>query len=284
MTKIIPINEKEKGYPKILKEIPDYPKMLFCRGNTDLLSKKHLVSIVGSRKATEYGLRQTRKIAYDLSGSGVVIVSGLALGIDSEAHKGALDAGGKTVAVLGSAIDNFYPAANEALAERMLKTGNLIISEYPEGSPTYRSNFPLRNRIIAGMSKATIVCEAARRSGALITAFLALDYNREVYALPGNIDRYNSKGTNYLIKKGAGCITSSDDILEGLGLLKKKQEEIKLDENETKVAEIIQKGYVNFDEIIEKSGIDASRLNIILATMELKGVLSRLSSGEYAIG
>ncbi len=266
-----------------LREIPDCPEKIYLRGNKDILNSNYLVSIVGSRKATDYGLKHSRKIARELAQSGVVIVSGLALGIDTEAHKGALEAGGKTIAVLGTAIDKIYPATNLSLAKNILESGSVIISEYQEGSPTYRSNFALRNRIIAGISMATIVIEAAEKSGALITAFLTLDYNRELYALPGNIDRINSKGTNRLIRSGANCLIDAVNLLSDFNIIEPKRKVASLSIEEKQLADIFIESEFTFDQILSKLSIDPAKLNVLLAMLELKGILVRSANGYYGL-
>jgi len=269
--------------PERLREIPDCPDKIYLRGSKDLLNSSYLVSIVGSRKATDYGLKQSRKIARELAQSGVVIVSGLALGIDTEAHKGALEAGGKTIAVLGTAIDKIYPATNSSLAKNILESGSAIISEYQEGSPTYRSNFALRNRIIAGISMATIVIEAAEKSGALITAFLTLDYNRELYALPGNVDRINSRGTNRLIRSGANCLIDAGGLLSDFNIIEPKRKVASLSIEEKQLADIFIESEYNFDQILSKLSIDPAKLNVLLAMLELKGILVRSANGYYGL-
>ena len=285
MTKneIIKLSIRHELYPRLLREIPDYPKEIFCRGDIKLLNADPSVAIVGSRKATDYGLKQTRKIAFELAKSGVTIISGLALGVDAEAHRGALEAGGKTVAVLGCAIDEIYPITNQPLGDKIIQSNNLIISEYPAKAITYKTNFPQRNRIIAGLSQATIIIEAAERSGALITAFLALDYNREVFALPGNVDRINSKGTNYLIKIGANCLTGASDILDFFGIEQKNKIHRSLSREETKIVEILEKEISTFDNILQRGGFDAHSLNVILMNMEIRGTVRRTLDGAYGI-
>lgn len=283
MANIQKLKITDKKYPDVLREISDPPKEIYAQGNLNLLGEKTLVAIVGSRKATSYGIDQTKKIAFELSKRGVVIVSGMALGIDAAAHQGALNALGKTIAVLGSAIDNFYPVQNENLGKKILEQGNLIISEYSAGSPTFKSNFPMRNRIIAGLSTATIITEAAERSGALITAYLALDYNRDVLALPGNIDRINSKGTNRLIRCGAFCVNSMDALLEFFDLNSSQSRQINLTNDEKKIIETLGHAPTNFDDILKEVKLTAGELNILIATLELKGAIRRNLNGEYGI-
>ena len=280
---IIKISRREKTFSKLLREIPDCPKELYCRGETKLLNEKNVVAIVGSRRPSEYGLKQTRRIASDLAAQGIVVVSGMAIGIDAAAHRGALDGEGKTIAVLGTAIDKLYPATNFRLAQDILANGGLIVSEYPAGYPFYRANFPLRNRIIAGLSSAVAVTEAAERSGSLITAFLSVDYNREVFALPGNVDRILSRGTNYLIKKGACLLTSSEDILKFYNLWAKtgrNQKAVQLSLEEAKIINILSSGGYEFDTLAKLTALGASELNSALVILEMKKMIKCIS-GQY---
>ncbi|MCF7869985.1 MAG: DNA-processing protein DprA [Candidatus Omnitrophica bacterium] len=206
----------DSDYPYYLKEISSPPLVLYLKGNIKLLGKES-VAIVGTRTPTNYGKETAFNFSYKLSSLGVNIVSGLALGIDTSAHKGALKAGGTTTAVLGSGLNYIYPRQNKRLAESIAKEG-LLVSEYPIEAAPLASNFPRRNRIISGLSKGVVVAEAAQRSGALITANFAVGQNREVFALPGDIDKFQSKGPNSLIKEGAKLVDSIEDILEEINL------------------------------------------------------------------
>lgn len=213
----------EPVYPKILKQIHSPPPLLYMRGAIkpeDSLS----LAVVGTRKCTEYGQRLATQLAGELAQQGMTIVSGLALGIDTLAHKAALDADGRTIAVLGGSVakSEVFPRTNARLGEQITKHGALI-SEYPPGVPARKQNFPVRNRIISGLSLGTLVIEAGKRSGALITAFLALEQNREVMAVPGNISAPQSAGCNMLIRKGAALITGVENIFEALSLEKPKE-------------------------------------------------------------
>jgi DNA processing protein len=202
----------DSDYPYYLKEISSPPLVLYTKGNIKLLAKES-VAIVGTRTPTNYGKEVAFNFSCKLSSLGVNIVSGLALGIDTSAHKGVLKAGGSTVAVLGSGLSYIYPRQNKRLAESIAKEG-LLVSEYPIKTAPIACNFPRRNRIISGLSKGVVVVEAARRSGALITANFAVGQNREVFAVPGNIDKFQSKGPNSLIKEGAKLVDSVEDVLE----------------------------------------------------------------------
>lgn len=198
----------------MLTEIKSKPKQLYVLGNIDLLKRKS-VSIVGARNCTEYGAKTAKKLAYNLSKQNIIIVSGLAKGIDTHAHIGALEAQGKTIAVVANGLDMIYPKENRNLAKKILYTGGAIISEYEIGTKPLKENFPARNRIISGISVATIVVEAEEKSGSLITANFALEQGRSIYAVPGNIYSKYSKGSNELIKNGAGIILD-DFNLDGI--------------------------------------------------------------------
>ena len=208
---IITIDDEE--YPENLKMIEDYPMYLYTKGNIELLNKKS-IAIVGTRNCTDYG----KKVAYDMASklarNNIVVVSGLAKGIDTFSHIGTLNRNSSTIAVLGSGIDKIYPKENEKLAQKILTKDGLIISEYIMGSKIEKSNFPARNRIISGISSGLLVIEAPKRSGALITVDFALEQGKEVYAVPGNINSVYSKGTNQLLKEGAKLVESIDDILQ----------------------------------------------------------------------
>lgn len=210
------------GFPSLLKEIPDPPEKLYKIG-APVPDDAELITVVGSRSASEYGRRATESIIAGLRDYGVIIVSGLALGIDAVAHRAALKYGLRTVAIPGSGLDskNIYPRSNRGLAEEIIKKGGTLLSEFEPEAEIFPSNFPQRNRIMAGISRATLVIEAAEKSGTLITARLALDYNRDVFAVPGSIFSKTSLGTNALIRDGAIPVSSADDIVAALALKKK---------------------------------------------------------------
>ncbi|MFH1412752.1 MAG: DNA-processing protein DprA [bacterium] len=214
------IKFNDSNYPALLKQIHDPPHILYCRGILNPQLTKFTLAVVGSRKHSPYGHQVIRKLVSELSKLGITIVSGLAFGLDALAHQTALDYHGKTIAVLGSGLDdyNIYPSENLQLAHQIIANNGCLISEYAPGTGAQKYHFPMRNRIISGMSLGTLVIEAAERSGSLITARYALEQNREVMAIPGRIDSSTSKGTNNLIKMGARPVTSIDDILETLNL------------------------------------------------------------------
>ena len=212
------ISIKNNEYPNQLKNIYDPPAKLYVLGNRSILNQKNF-AIVGSRKATEYGKKVAMQISKELSENSLNIVSGLAIGIDSYAHLGCLQVkdAGKTIAVLGSGLDVIYPKENRKLAEQIINSGGCIISEYPIGSKIEKNNFPQRNRLISGLSEGILVVEASKKSGALITAEFGIEQGKEVFAVPGDINREQSEGCNLLIKDGANVVTSSQDIIYVIG-------------------------------------------------------------------
>ena len=213
--KIKIIKIKDKNYPEKLMHIYAKPQVLYVLGNVELLNEK-AIAIVGCRNFTEYGRINAYKFAFELAKQGICIISGMAKGIDTFAHLGALDAKGKTVAVLGSGLDEVYPSENMWLYKDIIRKNGAVITEYPIGTKPAKPNFPIRNRIISGLSEGVLVIEARRRSGTMITVNHALEQGKDVYALPGNIFSDNSYGTNMLIKEGAIPVTEVNDILSNL--------------------------------------------------------------------
>ena len=278
------VDRKERGievigkgrpdFPARLAEIKDCPKELYYIGNLDALQKP-CVSIVGSRTTTEYGRKTARSIAIRLAERGVTIVSGMAKGIDSVAHRGTIAAGGMTAAVLGCGPDQCYPKENRQLKEQIEQTG-IVLSEYPPGTEPIYYNFPQRNRIISGLSEMTVVVQARNRSGSLITAELAIEQGREVYAVPGNIDSMYNLGSNKLIKEGAFPIISVDDVLEPLGLRKvsRKEAEQQLSFSEFEIFKLLEeRGELSPDEICMYLGKSPGYISPMLSVMEIKGFI-----------
>jgi len=273
-------------YPTRLLNIYDPPPVLYVKGEI-LDEDQWAVAVVGTRGATIYGKEATRQIAGGLARNGLTIVSGLARGIDSEAHRAALDAGGRTIAVLGSGVDVIYPAESRKLAQAVVERGALV-SEYALGTRPEAGNFPPRNRIISGLSLGVVITEAGERSGALITADFALEQGREVFAVPGNIFRKKSMGVNKLIQQGAKPILSVEDILEELNLtMVSQQAEVRavVPENETEAAllEYITADPVHVDEIGQKSGLPIAQVSSTLALMELKGMVRQVGGMNYVL-
>lgn len=270
----------DEVYPKPLKQIYDPPAILFVKG--DLKPQDRFsVSIVGTRKPSNYGKRATEKLASELAGMGLTIVSGLAYGTDTLAHRFALQSGSRTLAVLGSGADVIYPATNQRLAEKIVDSGALI-SEFPMGTQPDWKNFPRRNRIVGGLSLGTVVIEAAERSGALITASMAIEQNREVFAVPGNIDSPNSVGTNNLIKEGAKLVTSVADIIEELAArletyLKKPTAvaDLELNGDETTLLEQLNHEQKHVDAIAASLNWNTSRVLALLLSLELKNLVKQ---------
>jgi len=277
----------DNDYPKLLKQLPDAPVVLYIRGDFSILSKMCL-GVVGSRKYSEYGKKLSYKLSKECSSAGLVIVSGLALGIDSFAHRGALDADGHTVGVLGCGIDQIYPASNFGLAKEMIDKGSVVISEFPPGTPPLKFNFPTRNRIVAGLCLGTLVIEAREKSGALITAYQSLDYNRDVFALPGNIDCDTSWGSNKLIQEGAKLVLSADDILTEFKIklsqsVDKKEVILEKGSSEEIVYNILKSGEKIVNDIVIESGLNIIALNTALTLLEMKGIIKNLGGGKFTI-
>lgn len=277
------ISYEMEEYPKQLKEIKDPPLVLFCIGDVSLL-KTRCLAIVGTRRASTYGRWAAGEIAKKTSSCGLTIVSGMAEGIDSFAHKGCLACGGKTIAVLGTGADVCFPNSNTALYEQIAKEG-LIVSEYPLGSPGYPSNFPQRNRIISGLSRDCIVVEGAVKSGSLITAGLAAEQDRNVFAVPGNINQPGSAGTNLLISEGVPPITSMNSVLNLLNIdFKSAAERVSLSPEERRLYNfIIQDGSASREFILAKTDLDASRGSALLSALEIKGLIRQEGSRIYAV-
>lgn len=279
----------DEQYPEKLRNIFDYPKVLYIKG--DFIHKDELlISIVGSRKATPYGRWAAEKFSGELSKLGVTIVSGMASGIDTVAHKGALKNEGRTVAVLGSGVDVVYPKSNRKLYDD-IKDNGCIISEFPLGTEPMPYNFPQRNRIISGMSLGTIVIEATEKSGSLITAYHAMEQGREVFAVPGNINSIYSKGTNMLIRDGAKIILDIEDILEEIQVIKNdinssRQNVIDynlLGEDEIKIVKYISERPLHTDMISYLSGIKIQDVNSILTILEMKGIVKQMPGKIFTI-
>jgi len=263
-------------FPPLLSEIPDPPKKLYVRGALPSYEKLWL-AVVGSRAATSYGRQAVRHLIEGLRGYPIVIVSGLAYGMDAEAHKAALEAGLPTVAVPGSGLDwsVLYPRANVNLAREIMKAGGAHLSEFEPNMKAADYTFPQRNRIMVGLSKAVLVIEAKERSGSLITARLATEYNRELLVVPGSIFSAESRGTHQFLKLGATPVTEPEDILRALGIETQTREmtlHINLFENERRVLEIIASP-VSRDKLLETLKLPVSEANILLSTMEIKGLI-----------
>jgi len=282
------ITISNKDYPNLLKEIYDPPFALFIKG--ELNNDSFNLAVVGTRKFTAYGKQITQDLVKQLASQGITIISGLALGIDSIAHESALDVKGKTIAVLGSGIDehHIYPAIHVNLAKKIIAGGGAIISEYPPGTEPTKFTFPKRNRIIAGMSLGTLIIEANEKSGALITTSCALDNNREVFAVPQNITSPTAIGPNNLLKMGAKLVTDVNDILEALNLQNARQyvtnkAVIPDSPTEAKILETLTNEPTHVDVIIKNSGLNSQTVNSNLALMEMKGKIKNLGGMMYVV-
>lgn len=284
------ISINERLYPDSLKNIFNPPPELFVEGDI-LPEDNNAIAIVGTRRATYYGLEQCEKISYELALKGITVISGMARGIDSAAHRGALAAGGRTIAVLGSGHNNIYPSENRQLYGKIVKSG-AVISEFPPDMPPLKVNFPRRNRVISGLSKGVVVIEAAIKSGSLITANFALEQGREVFAMPGNVSSRKSNGTNALIKEGAKLVVNADDILEELkyvivvkdaarpaesGKGKKEISRVSLDEK--RILGILNEEPKSIDDISNTVNIPSNRASELLIRLELKKLV-RVYPGE----
>jgi DNA processing protein len=270
---------KQKDFPPLLREIPDKPALLYMRGELPPKGHKYLC-VVGSRATSLYGRRVCQQLVAGLAGYPVAIVSGMALGIDSEAHKAAMDVGLPTIAVLPSSCDDesIYPATNRAVAQRILARGGALISETKGPFKAMIHSFPQRNRISAGMSQAALIIEAGEKSGTLITARLALDYNREVLAIPHELGKETGAGVNRLIREGATLVRTSDDILQVLGikpLETPKQATLPTDltEVEMKTLHALTEAMVR-DELIERAALSAQEANIALSSLLIRGLIT----------
>ena len=272
-------------YPESLKNIYDPPPVIFCKGDIRALNAD-AIAIVGARRCSLYGIQTAEKIAGDLAGKGITVVSGMARGIDSAAHRGALRAGGSTVAVMGSGFKHIYPPEAEKSIQE-ISAGGAVITEYTSNVTPHRSNFPRRNRIISALAKGVVVVEANSKSGALITVDFALEQGREVFAVPGRIDFNTSRGTNKLIQDGAKLITTVDDILEELNLEpapvhhKKEHAEASSDEEAKVLGFLSDKGPAHIDGISSDTGIKLDLLSEVLLKLEMKGAVKALAGARY---
>ncbi|MYE38470.1 MAG: DNA-protecting protein DprA [Candidatus Spechtbacteria bacterium SB0662_bin_43] len=283
------IVQRAPEYPDVLKEIHDPPKQLFARGNSSLLNNHTLLAIVGTRKCSTYGRSATQRIVEELRSTNAVIVSGLAFGIDAAAHKAALENSLPTIAVLGGSVDDtsIYPQTNKGLATKILEKGGLIISEYETGTETFPSNFLNRNRIIAGISQGTLVVEAPIKSGALSTARHALNSNRSVYAIPGNISSRLSTGTNYLIQQGAMCVTTAQDIISDLPLellTEREQQDISiLSPDEQHLIHILESSStpLHINTIIQTTNWENQKVVSTLLSLVLGNYITEVEQNSY---
>ena len=280
------ISIKDKNYPKLLKEIKDPPEVLYYEG--ELKSEENCFAVVGTRMSSSYGKQVALEIAGDLAEAGLTIVSGLAPGIDSFSHLATLERGKRTIAVLGTGLDekSIYPQENLKLAREILETGGALISEYPPGTRGTQFTFPQRNRIISGLSLGVLIIEAKQKSGALITANWAKKQGRKIFAIPGPIHSLNSKGCHYLIKhEMAKLVENTNDILKELNLpIKEGAKEITGETpEENLILDALKEDALDIDKIIDRTKLSAATVASILAILEIKGKLKNLGGNIYAI-
>jgi len=277
---------EDDGYPKYLREIPKPPPVLYVKGT---LKKEDdwAVAVVGTRRVTAYGKQVALQVSGTLAHSGITIVSGLARGVDAAAHSAALDAGGRTIAVLGCGVDLVYPPEHRILAERIQENGALI-SDYPPGTPPEAKNFPPRNRIISGIARAVLVIEAGRKSGALITARFAAEQGRDVFAVPGNIFAPQSRGTNALIQQGARPLLQPKDVLDVLDMTMIAEQQIACtvlpgNAAEAQLYDLLNHEPMHIDEIMVKTDLSIDEVSSALAMMELKGMVRQVGGMRYVV-
>ena len=274
------VARSDDDFPPLLGAIHDPPPGLFLRGGADAaLLAQPAVAIVGARACSAYGRQVARRLGRELAASGLIVVSGLARGIDAEAHRGALEAGGTTVAVLGCGIDRDYPAANRELARQIAATG-LVVSEYAPGVEPAPWRFPARNRIVAGLCAAAVVVEARERSGALITADFALEEGRDVFAVPGEITSTLSAGSNALLRLGATPLTRTEDVLESFGIVPAEPAIAQLGAAASAVLEHVRDRAAGADELARATGLAAGELAAVLTELELAGAVTE-EEGVY---
>lgn len=276
-------------YPPSLRTIPDPPAVLRCRGDLSLLSLP-TIALIGSRAATEYGRRVASRFATELAGQQIVVVSGAAYGIDAAAHRGALLAGGKTIAVLGCGLDVAYPKSHASMLEEIAASG-LVLSEYPLGTKPEGFRFPARNRLISGLCQGVVVVEATEKSGSLITARLGLDQGREVFAVPGRVDSLKSAGTHWLIRQGAVLVRHVGDILETLNWgrgtalssppLAHGGEVVAMSEGERQVWDVLEAYPQDIDTLVRRTGLSVVDLHGLLLQLELRGLIRQLPGQLY---
>ncbi|MCM1042921.1 MAG: DNA-processing protein DprA [Corallococcus sp.] len=281
---VICITVFSEDYPNLLKNISDPPLTLFCKGNTKLLNTS-CFGVVGTRKTSAYSKRVTENFTFSLANV-FTVVSGLAFGVDSIAHETTLTAGGKTIAVLGGGFDNIYPAANRGLAERILRSEGLLLSEYAPHVDPLAYHFPQRNRIVAGLCKGLLVCAAPLKSGTFSTVNCALEQGRDVFVVPGEIYDYTYLGSNKLISSMQGAmVTSPNDILDCYNFQSAMpvEETVELDNNERVIVNNLLNGKKHFNELVASVGLNPSEINILLANLQFRGIISKSAGNFYQL-
>lgn len=283
---IITLTPQQSDFPPSLRTIYHPPKTLYLKsGCWQKLTTMPAVAIVGSRKVTDYGTRITRELAASLAREGVVVVSGLAYGVDAIAHRAALESGGRTIAVLPGGLDAIYPRAHGALARQIVAQGGALVSEYTSQQPIYRSNFVARNRIVASLATIVLVTEAGHKSGTLHTARFALEQGKDVFAVPGDITRPNSAGTNNLIKSGAGIVTNADDLLLALDIQPATQQAIPRsnDPREQAILDLLAAGVHDGTNLQRTSKLDVVAYHQVMTMLEITGHIRALGNDHWGL-
>lgn len=284
--KIKKLTVDNNDYPEVLRQTPDAPEYLYTLGAplVDLLAGP-AIAIVGSRKVTPYGKTVTPQFASTLAAAGCTIVSGLAIGVDALAHRGALEGGGRTIAVLPGGLDAIYPSSHQHLARQILQQGGALVSEYAPGVHPMKYHFIARNRIVSGLSNGLLVTEAAINSGSLHTARFALEQGREVFAVPGNITSSASAGTNNLIRSGATPVMAPDDVLQALGIHPRATKALPRSNNpaEQQIIDLLAKGVVDANELVNASGLTVQLFNQSLTMLEIRGHIRPLGNNQWAL-
>lgn len=280
----------DKNYPKLLSQIPNPPIVLYVKGDIKSIDFEKTIAVVGTRKITNYGREVTKLFSYDLAQNGFTIVSGLAMGVDAQAALSAIEAGGKTIAVLGNGVDLCFPSSNETLYDKILEKNGIIVSEFPLGMSPSVGSFPSRNRIIAGLSLGVLVTEGAQDSGSLITADYAFKFNRKVFAVPGPITSSLSVAPLKLIERGAKLVTSANDILKELKIqnakvkiTSQKSKIQNMTKDELKIVQLLENESLSFDEIVKRLKKEPSETGTLLSMMEIKGQIKSTGSGSYSL-
>lgn len=286
MSKVKKLSFQSDEFPAALRDIPDPPQAIYVIGDLTGVLKRPRLAIVGSRKVTAYGQAVTSQLTIAAAGQGIVIVSGLALGVDALAHEAALEVNGHIIAVLAHGLDTIQPTSNYRLAQRIVARGGVLVSEYPEKTPPIPSNFIARNRLVSGLSDGVLITEAAARSGTMHTANFALEQGKTVMAVPGSILSPMSEGTNNLIKAGATPITTAKDIFFALGLSETKlsrREVFGSNEAETAILRLLRQGVMNTDELLTASKLDTAVFNQTITMLEISGKVKPLGGGQWSL-
>ncbi len=282
---IIPITKNNENYPKSLLQIGDPPEILYCKGDISLLNSENNIAIVGTRRPSNYGREITEKLARELTASGFNIVSGLADGVDTISHKGCLKEGGKTIAVVAGGLEYIYPALNKKLSEEIAKSG-LIVTEKPPKYKAQTYDFPIRNRIIAGLAKGVLITEAGLKSGTMHTKDYAIEYGKELFVVPGNITNEQSEGCNHILKQlPSNMVLSVNDILDAFNKPKYKvvPKNVQLNLDEAMIFNLLKNGELTFDEILLKTQLDGNSLLKTLTLLSFRGIIKKLAGNTYSL-